>query len=87
MDPIVVALQLASGGVGLTLTLIIFNMWRNGDLVPRVVLETALKAYQKADELREAARHEEAAQNRDLQRALLEALEERNGRSRHGRDF
>lgn len=67
--------------------IIVFSMFRNGDLVPRTVVEMLGERYKTADDLREAARRVEAEQNRQLMTELMEALQAQQGaRSRHGRD-
>jgi hypothetical protein len=87
VDVLVSALQVASGGIGLTMIIIVFSMWRSGDLVPKAVVEMLGERYKTADDLREAARRVEAEQNRQLMTELMAALQAQQGRSRHGRDY
>lgn len=77
-------IQAGVGGLGFAIIYLLFKMWRNGDLVPRVVVDRLLKA----DEIREAARRAESEQNRKLMTALTEVLEQQmSSRARHSRDY
>lgn len=88
MNVLLAGIQAASGAVGITFVAFIFNMWRKGELVPRVVVEMLGEKYQSADAIREAARKEESEQMGLLMRELTEALRSSQGsRPRHGRDF
>jgi hypothetical protein len=87
MNVLLAVIQAGVGGVGITLVVIIFNMWRKGDLIPRAVVEMLGERFQAADAIREAARKEESEQMGLLMRELTDALRNQGSRPRHGRDL
>jgi len=75
MDELIAIGQIASGGVGLVLVVLLFAMWRRGDLVPKAVVEMMM-----------AARKEDQAQVDRLMQAVIDALEHRDSPARHSRN-